>query len=363
MNDKSTGDTCLKLGELADRIGAHLQGDKAILVDGIASLESAKPGKVSPFLDKKLREQAEQSLATALIVPEGMDCAGIRAAKLTSKTPQIAFARAMRIFAVQSCCFHGIHPGATVSETAALADDVNIGPGAVLGSDVKVGAGTTIGENVVLGSGCRLGARCVICAGVVIERGVCIGDDVLIQSGAVIGADGFGFASDGDKWFRIVHTGSVRIGNAVSVGPLTSIARGTLDDTVVEDGVIMDAQVLVAHNVHIGENTAIAGRTSIAGSTKIGARCQIGGAAGIAEHLQICDDVILGGMSRVAASIDKEGYYASHFPLQPAALSARNSILIAKLGSLYRRMQELEKKLARMMQEPQEKKFDAGEQK
>ncbi len=363
MNDKSAGGACLELGELAERIGALLQGDKAILVDGMASLESAKPGKVSPFLDRKLWEQAEQSLASALIVPEGMDCGGIHAAKLTSKTPQVAFAKAMRVFAVQSCCFQGIHPGATVSETASLADDVNVGSGAVLGSDVKVGAGTTIGENAVLGYGCRLGARCVICAGAVIERGVCMGDDVLIQSGAVIGADGFGFASDGDKWFRIVHTGSVRIGNDVSIGPLTSIARGTLDDTVVEDGVIMDAQVLVAHNVHIGENTAIAGRTSIAGSTKIGARCQIGGATGIAEHLQICDDVILGGMSRVVASIDREGYYASHFPLQPAALSARNSILIGRLGSLYKRMRELEKKLARTMQGQQEKKLGVGEQK
>ncbi len=362
MSDKSTESPRLELGELADRIGALLQGDKAVLVDGIASLASARPGKVSPFLDKKLWEQAGKSLASALIVPEGMDCAGIRAATLSSKTPQMAFAKAMRIFAAKTCCFHGIHPSVTVAATAVLADDVDIGPGAVLGSDVRVGAGTTIGDNVVLGAGCRLGARCVICAGVVIERGVRMGDDVLVQSGAVIGADGFGFASDGDKWFRIVHTGSVRIGNAVSIGPLTSISRGTLDDTVVEDGVIIDAQVLVAHNVHIGENTAIAGRTSIAGSTRIGARCQIGGAVGISEHLQICDDVVLGAMSRVVASIDKRGYYASHFPLQTATSSARNSLLITRLGSLFKRVRQLEKQLARTVEGPQEK-FTGGEKK
>lgn len=46
----------------------------------------------------------------------------------------------------------------------------------------------------------------------------------------------------------------------VQIGANTTIDRGTLNDTVIEDGVKLDNLIQIAHNVSIGAHTAIAAR-------------------------------------------------------------------------------------------------------
>ncbi len=108
----------------------------------------------------------------------------------------------------------------------------------------------------------------------------------------MIGADGFGFAPDEGAWVKVPQVGSVRIGDDVEIGANTTIDRGAIDDTVVEDGAKLDNQIQVGHNVTIGAHTAIAACTGISGSTTIGRRCMIGGMVGFAGHLTIADDVV-----------------------------------------------------------------------
>ena len=65
--------------------------------------------------------------------------------------------------------------------------------------------------------------------------------------GAVIGADGFGFAPDGqDSVGQDSANRTVLIGNDVEIGANTTIDRGALDDTIIEDGCKLD------NLVHIG---------------------------------------------------------------------------------------------------------------
>jgi UDP-3-O-[3-hydroxymyristoyl] glucosamine N-acyltransferase len=109
----------------------------------------------------------------------------------------------------------------------------------------------------------------------------------------------------------------VRVGDDVEIGANTTTDRGTMEDTVIAEGVKLDNQIQIGHNVQVGAHTAIAACTGVSGSVRIGARCMIAGACGLAGHLEICDDVVLTGMSMVAHSVTKPGVYTSVIPVEP----------------------------------------------
>ena len=146
--------------------------------------------------------------------------------------------------------------------------------------------------------GCRIGARCIL------------------HSGAVIGADGFGIARDEGRWVKIPQIGAVRIGDDVEIGANTTIDRGALDDTVIDDGVKLDNQIQIGHNARIGAHTAIAGCVGIAGSADIGSHCMIGGAAMILGHLTIGDDVHVVGRHRDLALDPQAGHLHRGLPVR-----------------------------------------------
>jgi UDP-3-O-[3-hydroxymyristoyl] glucosamine N-acyltransferase len=156
----------------------------------------------------------------------------------------------------------------------------------------------------------RLSARVTLC------RNTVVGARCIIHPGVVIGADGFGFAQDARQWVKVPQLGAVRIGDDVEIGANTTIDRGAIDDTVIDNGVKLDNQIQIGHNVAIGEHTAIASCTGISGSTTIGKRCMIGGLVGMAGHLTIGDDVVITGLSMVSASLKGPGSYSSGIPAE-----------------------------------------------
>ena len=98
------------------------------------------------------------------------------------------------------------------------------------------------------------------------------------------------------------HFGSVVIGDNVDIGANTTIERGTIDDTVIENGVKIDDLCQISHNVHIGENTNIITNTSIYGSVNIGKNCYIATSI-IRNQLKIGDNVTIGMGSVVVKDI------------------------------------------------------------
>jgi UDP-3-O-[3-hydroxymyristoyl] glucosamine N-acyltransferase len=174
-----------------------------------------------------------------------------------------------------------------------------------------------VGNAVVIGADTRLLSRVTLCTG------TRIGARGILHPGAVVGSDGFGNARDGEAWIKVPQVGGVSIGDDVEIGANTTIDRGALGDTVIEDGVRLDNQIQVAHNVSIGAHTAIAACTGIAGSTRIGRRCMIGGGTGIGGQLTLGDDIIIAGFGMVSRSIDKPGLYSSVIPVEEARLWRR----------------------------------------
>ena len=151
----------------------------------------------------------------------------------------------------------------------------------------------------------------------------------------MIGSDGFGYVNDKNSWYKIPQIGGVVIGNDVEIGSNTSIDRGTLDNTIIGNGVKIDNQIQIAHNVEIGDNTAIAGCAGIAGSAKIGKNCTIGGGAGIQGHIKICDNTQITGMTKVSCDIKEAGVYSSGTPLMSNAQWLKSAARFKKLNELF----------------------------
>jgi UDP-3-O-[3-hydroxymyristoyl] glucosamine N-acyltransferase len=216
----------------------------------------------------------------------------------------------------------------------------------VVGGNVCVGENTTIGAGCIIGDGAAIGPDTVLHPGVVIYGGCVVGARAIIHSGTVIGSDGFGFAREASgAWLKIPQLGRVVIGDDVEIGANTSIDRGSLDDTVIEDGVKLDNQIQVAHNCRIGAHTVIAGCVGIAGSTHIGRRCQIGGAAMIIGHIRIADDVIVTGSTFVGKSIREPGMYTGQVPAQHHDAWLKNFAQLRHLDALADRIRALERRL------------------
>jgi UDP-3-O-[3-hydroxymyristoyl] glucosamine N-acyltransferase len=152
-------------------------------------------------------------------------------------------------------------------------------------------------------------------------------------------------AWENGRWLKIPQIGRVLIGDHVEVGANTTIDRGALDDTVIEEDVKLDNQIQVAHNVHIGAHTAIAGCVGIAGSTTIGKYCRIGGSAGIIGHLQIADNVEVGSFTLVSKSITEAGSYTGVYPFGKNDEWRNNAVHLRHLGELVKRVKALEKEI------------------
>ncbi len=331
----------LSLGALAERLGCELRGDAALTITTVSALQRATPGTLAFLANPKLRRHLASTRASAVILTAD-DAAHCDCAVLISPNPHLSFARAAGLLHPQAAPAPGIHASAVVDPGARIAADATIGAQCVLEAGVEIGAGCVIGpgciieRNAHIGAGSRLAARVTVCHGVI------IGARALILPGAVIGADGFGLARDGERWERVPQLGTVRIGADVEIGANTTIDRGALEDTVIEDGVKLDNQIQIAHNVHIGAHSAIAGCVGIAGSATIGRRCTVGGGVGIAGHLTIADDVHITGMSFVTRSVNTPGLYSSGMPIETNALWKRNMARLRRLDELARRLHQLE---------------------
>lgn len=335
----------IALGEIARHVGGTLHGDAGRVITGVATLQNAGPADITFLANPRYRKYLASTRAGAVILA-GKDQDECVVAAVVVANPYAAYARAAALlYAERDLPGPGVHPSACVSAESRLHDGVSIGPqcvieaGAEIAAQVSIGPGCFIGKDAVIGEGSRLSPNVTIC------HGVRIGRRALIHPGAVIGSDGFGLAGDNGVWLKVPQLGGVSIGDDVEIGANTTIDRGALEDTVIEDGVKLDNQIQVAHNVRIGAHTAIAGCVGIAGSAHIGKRCTIGGGVGISGHLEIADDVHITGMSFVTKSIRQPGVYSSGIPADTNQQWHKNTVRFRQLDDMARRLKALEERL------------------
>lgn len=334
----------LSLGELAIRHGLELRGDPDLKVSRVGTLQQAGPDAVSFLANPRYRRHLATTRAGAVVLDPD-HAAECLVAVLVSRNPYATYARIAADLHPAPAPAPGIRAGAQVEPTAEVAEDACVAPGAVIEGSARIGAGAYIGPNCVIGTGAWIGAGSRLVANVTVCHGVRIGARALVHPGVVIGADGFGIAREPEGWIKVPQLGSVTIGDDVEIGANTTIDRGAIDDTVIEDGVKLDNQIQVAHNVRIGAHTVIAGCTGISGSTTIGRNCMIAGAVGIAGHIEIPDGTVVTGMTMVSRSIPKRGVYSGSLPFDEAGHWRRNAARFRQLDALAKRLTQLERRI------------------
>jgi UDP-3-O-[3-hydroxymyristoyl] glucosamine N-acyltransferase len=334
----------ITLAEIAKKIGATVKGDEDCEVNSLATLLNAQPGQIAFLANKKYKQQLNDTNASAVIINEAFaDLVPNNA--LIMDNPYLGYALTAQLLDTTPKPSSTIAPSAIIHATATLGNNVSIGAnavieaGVVLSDHVSIGAGCFVGKNVTIGSHTSMWSN------VSIYHEVNIGTHCLIQANTVIGSDGFGYAPTKGKWLKIPQLGTVIIGDHVEVGASTTIDRGALDDTIIENNVILDNQIQIAHNVIVGAGTAIAGCTVIAGSTTIGKNCTIAGLVGINGHINIVDNCMFTGMSMITKSIAKPGVYSSGMPVIANKDWNKMNARIRRLDRLSNRLSTLESEI------------------
>ncbi len=344
MSERDVGHS---LATLAERFALELRGDGAVDIRGVATLANAQPSELGFLANPRYRNELATCNAAAVVL-RASDADAFAGPVLIADDPYVAFAKIAALYEHAPTPAPGVHPSAIVAANAQIAASASIGAFCVIEGGARVDAGAIIGPHCHIGAECAVGAKSRLVARVTLVTRVRVGRRVLIHPGAVLGADGFGLAfdrgaSDHGAWIKVPQLGGVVVGDDCEIGANTTIDRGALGDTVLEDDVRLDNQIQIAHNVRIGAHTAMAGCSAVAGSAKIGRYCLIGGGAGVLGHLEIADRVTITSMALVTHSIHVPGEYSSGTPIQDNRAWRRNAARFKHLDELTRRLQALEK--------------------
>ena len=333
----------VSIGELAVRFGCELRGDPGVEVERVATLAEADAQSVAFVANPRYRAQLASTRAAVVVLDEA-SAAGCPCAALISANPHATFARIAAVLHPAPAGTPGVHPSAIVAPGAQIDPTAHIGALCVIGEGVHIGARAYVGPQCLIEDGVQVAADVRLVGRVTLCRGVSIGERTVIQPGAVLGGDGFGFAQDAGRWLKVPQTGGVRVGVDVEIGSNTTIDRGAIEDTVIEEGAKLDNLIQIGHNVHIGAHTALAACVGVSGSTTIGRRCMIGGQVGIGGHLTICDDVMITGCTMVSHSVSRPGVYSGGIPLEEAHTWRRLVGRFKRLEALATRLKSLERR-------------------
>jgi UDP-3-O-[3-hydroxymyristoyl] glucosamine N-acyltransferase len=328
---------------------ARLLGSPELLIDSLSPLETAGSSALAFLSHPKYTQKLSQSKAGCVVVGLAAEQAAVkRGSCIVVDDPYFYFARLTQLWKRlhSADVAAGIHPSAFIDPTASLARGVFVGAFACIGAGAALAEGARIGEHCVIGRNAVVGKDSRLSARVTLGDSCIVGERCIVHSGVVIGADGFGFAPHDGCWEKIEQLGHVRIGNDVEIGANTCIDRGSLQDTVIEDGVKLDNLIQIGHNVRIGRHSALAGCVGVAGSANIGEHCTVGGGAVVLGHLTLADHVHISAASVVTRSIMKAGNYTGLFPIDDNAAWEKNAATLKQLHALRDRLKLVEKAIA-----------------
>ena len=343
----------LKLAEIAARVGGEVIGNGEVEIAGVAKIEEAKKGEITFLANRKYAKFLKHTGASAVIVPEGINEAGGKPL-LRARNPYFTFLKTVVLFyPPQPLLEKGIHKTAIIGEGTELGEDVSIGPYVVVGKECKIGDRTILMPGVVVGDNVTIGNDCVFHANVCLREKIVIGNRVVLHNGVVVGSDGFGFAPEGGKYYKIPQVGTVVIEDDVEIGANSTIDRATLGETRIKKGAKLDNLIQVGHNCTIGENTVIAAQTGLSGSTKIGNGVRVGGQVGFAGHMEIGDGAAVGAQAGVTKSVPP-GVMVSGYPARPHREELRIEAIIQQLPQLFKEIKNLGKRLYKLEKQMRE---------
>lgn len=333
-----------RLAELAELVGGRVEGDPDRVVAAIHTLEAAGPGELSFLKSPRYRAQAEASRAGALLVGPALAPGFAGRDLLVADDPDHALARLLMVFHPVERREPGVHPTAVLEPGCAVDPTAHIGPYAVIGAGSRIGPGASVLAFVSVGRRCAVGEGAVLHPHAVLYDGTEVGKGSVVHAGVVLGADGFGYATHGGSHHKVPQAGRVVVEEDVEIGANSTVDRATLGETRIGAGTKIDNLVQVGHNVQVGRHCILCGQAGIAGSAHLGDYVVLAGQAGVAGHIDLGDGVQVAAKSAALASIEARTAVAG-IPAVEMRKWRRQTVLVARLEEMNRRLRALEAKL------------------
>ena len=330
----------MKLAEIAERLGAELQGDGDTEIRGVAGLEHAGPDQLSFLANARYTPLVHTTRAAAVLVePDFPQVRGV--ATLRIANCYRAFAKAIGYFYTLPKYPPGIHPTAVIDAGAVVGPRAHVGAYVVIGPGVRIGSDAVLLSHAVLYEGVVAGDRLFVHAHAVVREFCRLGDDVVLQNGAVVGGDGFGYARDtGGTWVKIPQSGPAVLGHRVEVQANACIDRASIGETRVGDGSKIDNLVQVGHGSTVGDNTLLCAQVGLAGSTIIGKSVILAGQVGVAGHCTVGDGAVVTAQSGVPSDV-AAGATVSGYPAMDNRQWLRTVAAFTRLPGMVRELREL----------------------
>lgn len=333
------------LQELAEILGGHLVGDPLVMINGLATLDAAREGQITFLANPKYAAKVATTCASAVVV--GSESLTFGRNAIVVINPYLAFARLLTIFTARPRVPKGVMQGAVVGSDFVVGIEPSVHPGTVIGDSVTIGDRVTLHANVTLYDGVVLGDDVTLHSGVCVREGCRLGNRVTVHNNSTIGSDGFGYAPDGDSWFKIPQVGIVVIEDDVEIGANAAVDRAALEVTRIGRGTKIDNLVQVAHNCLIGEDCIIVAQAGIAGSARIGKHVTLGGQVAIVDHVTVGDNAMISGQSGVMGNVGP-GEILSGTPAIPHQTRMKSAAIFPRLPEMKKTMTKLDRRMAKV---------------
>ena len=334
------------LKEIAGYVGGDVIGDENIKIKGVMTIDEAREGYITFVSNEKYIKKLDQTRASAIIISPKVKAKNKNL--LVTMNPYLAYAKIFDLMMNPETIYPGTrHDSAKISKTATIGTNTTIYPYVFIGENTKIADKVVLYPGVYVGDDCQIGKGTIIHPNTVIYKGTKIGERVTIHSNVVLGCNGYGYAPDGKKYYKIPQVGITVIEDDVDIGANTTINRAVLGETRIKRGTKIDSLVIIAHNVEIGEDTLVTSQVGIAGTVKIGNHVILGGGSGVAGHIEVGDDVTVGGWSGVIKDLPPGGTYLGT-PAIGIARMRRCYIAIQKLPEMRETIKGLQKKVEQL---------------
>jgi hypothetical protein len=179
--------------QLAEEVRGEVLGDGSTPLTGFAPAAAARAGDLTFAEQESYLATAEQSEASAILVPEGITASAKVLIRVAN--PRIAMARLLPIFFPPEQFEPGIHPSAEITATAEVDASAHIGAGCVVRDGANIGPRSVLMAGNHIGRGALIGEDCCLHPNVVVYQRSQIGNRVTIHAGSAIGSDGYGYAA------------------------------------------------------------------------------------------------------------------------------------------------------------------------
>jgi len=329
--------------QIAEKIGARLEGDGSIEIKSIGPVESSGETGITFVADDRRLTALAKSTAAAAIVNKPVD--DFHGVQLIVKDVNAALIETLKLFAPKlTPAAAGVHPTAVIGRDVDIAGSASVGPNVTISDNVHIedncvlASGVRVGENSVIGRDSRLDSN------VVVYHNCRIGRGVIIQANTTVGSTGFGYAQVNGRAVLIPHIGGVIIEDFVEIGANCCIDRAKFGNTVIGAGTKIDNLVQIAHNVVIGRCCLIVAQAGIAGSSKLGDGVILAGQAGLVDNVIIGDGAVVGAQAGVVHNVPA-GKKVLGSPASDYAEKIRQFALERRLPQMTVQLKELTKRI------------------